>query len=171
MKKNMICLFLGSLAVIAPAFAVMPKIKIKEYTPVIVEAAKNDSSALAVISDDEKQEGIPNSQKNYSLLEKFKVPFVSIKEHMNEYVKNIPFAPEIALRIETIAGLFRIWESEAGILCAPDPKAFKISSDDWKTNTLLKINNQGPNGKVSLAALRLLLLINKHGQISLKAKD
>jgi len=87
----------------------------------------------------------PNSTKQLS--SSFAVPFVSIKRNLKEFVKDIPFAPENALKLSTKAGAFCIWKNESGVVCAPDPSNVEIVAA-WRLKILLdKKNNKNVNLK------------------------
>lgn len=135
------------------------------YTPLIIQMAKNLSAQKTVVSDKTGQEVVASS-KTTPLERTFKIPFVSIKKYMDYFIKNKPYAPANSLKVLTAQGLFHIWESEAGVVCAPDPKRVTIGTE-WEVNTLLKVNSQEPKQEIA-NVLRLLLYINQRGQISLQ---
>ncbi len=161
---------LFSFAIISAFFAYNTLCKPVEntgtYTPLLIQMARNLSNQKALLGDKTGHE-IVDPFSTISLEPGLKIPFVSIKRYMNQYVKNKPYAPANALKIKTQQGLFYIWESEAGVVCAPDPKRLNIGLE-WEANTLLKVNSDGPENRLSAAVLRLLILINKQGEIRLE---
>lgn len=158
--------FLFSFAIISVFFAYTSVESTSKYTPLLIQMARNLSNQKALVGAKSTHE-LVDPFSTISLEPGLKIPFISIKHYMKQYIKNIPYAPASALKVETHQGLFRIWESEAGVICAPDPKDFKVGLD-WEASTLLKVNSDGPDNKLSAAVLRLLLLINKQGEVSLK---
>jgi len=88
----------------------------------------------------------PQSIKKFS--SSFNIPFVSIKQNLKEFVKDIPFIPVDALKISTQVGVFFIWRNESGVVYAPDPSnpeaviAWKLKILlDKKNNKNVKLNN------------------------------
>lgn len=128
------------------------------YASFLIQAAQNLTNAKSALCDNLYCEYV--SAKNKKLINPgLAVPFVSIKQYMKEFVRNIPYAPKESLKIETALGIYRLWQSESGVICAPDPET--TDSDLWKSKILLK-------NRKNLSSIRLLLLIDQEGQIKLK---
>jgi len=102
----------------------------------------------------------PRSTKN--LNSSFSIPFVSIKQNLKEFVKDIPFAPKRALKVSTQTGVFFIWRNESGVVCAPDPSNPEAVVA-WKLKILLDKKN---NKNVNLS--NLALKIDKDGNFEMK---
>lgn len=88
-----------------------------------------------------------------------KIPYESISDYLKEFTHNIPYAPKDAPLIKTKQGLFRIWQNDDGIICAPDPKDPNIDPDEWRTRILLSHKE--------FSVLKLLFLIDKTGKINI----
>lgn len=144
------------------------------YPAGIQEAQKNSDAHIQMIRNlaaykifvkdkktDKKIEVAP--KENVELSSGVKIPFISIKEYMKQFVKNTPYVPGNALNIGIPEqGLFFLWECELGIICAPNPKNIN-SMGEWKTRVLIE-----PKKSLPLSVLRLLLLIDKKGKICLE---
>jgi hypothetical protein len=139
----------------------------QEYIPLIIQAAKNASNQNALIVNKKARELIPAASDKTLFEASFRIPFVSLRHYTTQFAQNRPYIPASALKIKTSQGLFYMWESETGIMCAPDPKNQNLSIE-WNARQLLKVNSQEPQKPLSLTVLRLLLLINRQGEISLK---
>lgn len=126
-------------------------------------AAYNLSSSKAIIGNNKCYERIPVTRSAYNLTKELEIPFISLKYYMKQFVKNIPYVPSNTLKIKTSKGLFHIWSSEPGILCARDPK--NLSMDEWKMQVILK---DMTDKKEKLSILKLFLLIDRLGNIKVK---
>jgi hypothetical protein len=98
-----------------------------------------------------------------------KIPFVSIKNYIKEYAESAngrAYIPEKALMIRLENNrTYGIWENEVGIMLSPDQK-----TDDLRgLRKLLKnVNLREPkDNRLSSSVLKLLLLIDKQGDIAL----
>lgn len=125
----------------------------------VISHISNAARREAVICVDSSCTNIPTN-KTIALQQFVQIPFVSLHKYLKQYIKNMPFVPEQALSIQTQAGHFRLWNSEVGVLCAPDPKS-NFSAEEWKMASVFKSINK------SDILLKLRLLIDKQGNINL----
>ena len=96
------------------------------------------------------------------------IPYVSIRKYLREYVSRAMHTPDEALKIVTPRGLYRLWVSESGVMCARDPKDIKVSFDTWKAKTLFSNNDQKLMGKKIYLGLVLAALKKNKIKMSLE---
>lgn len=104
----------------------------------------------------------PNSTKEFS--SSFIIPYISIKRHLKEFVRDIPFVPSNALKLSFHSGAFCIWRNESGVVYAPDPSNPEAVIA-WKLKILLDKKN---NKNVNLS--NLALEIDKNGNLAMKQR-
>ncbi len=97
----------------------------------------------------------------------FEIPYVSIKEYLNKYVKNEPFKPKNSLEVHANKNKFYIWENESGIVCAPDPGKLD-NLDKWKTRSLFDTSRRDYRINMD-SPIKFALLVDKLGALSLEA--
>lgn len=85
-----------------------------------------------------------------------KIPFISAKEHWDDFVADRPYFPENALTVQTKLGLFAIWKDETGIMCARKYVPGTCSTDTCKPIALRHM------------AQTLTLLIDRQGSPKLE---
>lgn len=92
----------------------------------------------------------------------FSIPFISIKHHLKEFVRDIPFVPTEALKLSIASRSFYIWQNESGIVCAPDPSRPENRAG-WKIKIL--VDGQS-SSQVNMA--HLMLEIDERGNVEIK---
>lgn len=121
---------------------------------------KNLALYKVILARKEKEDAI-QVDSNSSMQVSIKIPFISINKYMREFVKNIPFTPKKAIKLEIKNKSYFIWANESGIICAPDPKDFDNIAQ-WNTKTLFSVDKE-----IDINPLRFVMQIDKLGQISM----
>lgn len=94
------------------------------------------------------------------LTNSFNIPYVSIKNYISKFIKNTPYAPEGALRIEHEKNIFYLWKNELGVILVLDPNNPENLSK-WKLNVIY-LNK--------LKKSNLVLLVDQENNIKLVFK-
>lgn len=140
------------------------------YVELRIKAVDNRTSESLVVSQDGMQEKVSSQLARAFLLHKiFKVPFVSIRGYREQFMRDVPYVPTQAIRVRTHQGLFGIWESEMGVVYAPDPTSFDPVTGEWVVKPLFGMTNKRPHEqyKVPFCILNLLLRVSEEGDFSL----
>lgn len=129
----------------------------ESFLPVVLGSVKNTLPSPCSIDDT-----IVLAKETTQFTKPLSVPFISIRNYLNEYTTNRPYIPDEALSIDTKFGCFRLWASEQGVVCAPDIKQKSFSCDVWDTETLFE-NTKAEQDirKKCLLVLVLKVLKNK----------
>ncbi len=142
------------------------------YVPLQIAAVESLACEQVKVANSTKQVAITGPMQNLRLLKhRFYIPFISIIENLKEYKESAEgraYVPKDALKISIgDKKLYGIWENEVGIMFSPDPKV--LADDDHGPRKLMKnINKRGPKDKKNIMpALKLLLLIDKRGNVAL----
>ncbi len=128
-----------------------------------IQSVKNSTGADCALGNAR----IP-AKKAVRLNHPIEIPYVSIRKYLREYALRMVFTPDEALKIMTPQGLYRLWSSESGVMCARDPKDIKVSFDTWKAKTLFSTNEQQLMGKKIYLGLVLAALKKNKVKISLE---
>lgn len=94
---------------------------------------------------------------NHKLVKQLIIPFVSIKHYLKQYIKDIPYIPEPAIKIYTPNKQFYMWQNESGVILAPDPKFTSVNAD-WKAKKIF----DPLSSKTLTNILRLKLILDKN---------
>lgn len=133
------------------------------YKTFSIIAALNKARQKAVIKDVQQTIEVAPTNQASRLSDSVQVPFVSINNYMKQYVNNTPYTPVNALKIHTQLGLFRLWQNESGLICAPDVQKDKYN-EEWSADLVLTNENK----QHQLWMLKILLSIDENGKLSFK---
>ncbi len=127
------------------------------FLPVALGSVKNTLPSECSIDDT-----VVLAKNTAQFAKPLAVPFISIRNYLNEYTANRPYIPDEALSIDTKFGCFRLWATEQGVVCAPDIKQKSFLCDAWATETIFENTKVEQDiKKRCLLVLVLKLLKNK----------
>ena len=111
--------------------SVMTNYKSK-FVPIYIEKIRNMTGGQCSI------ESLPATPEKTTRVGKLLVPFISIATYLRKYADNKKYTPEGSLKIQTPQGKYRLWASESGVMCAPDPQDEAATLDStWEAEKIL----------------------------------
>lgn len=121
---------------------------------------KNFSKFKAFIFNKNIHNAIGPSKKKVLLKNYFNIPFISIKNYIKKFIKDIPYAPSQAIKIQHNGNIFYLWQNELGIIIALDPENIE-SISNWKSEIVYSRDKIEKLNKInkSFRDLKFILLI------------
>lgn len=126
-----------------------------QFIKIYIQNIKNNSQDNCML-----ERIVAPAQETVSLAKPVEIPYISIRKYLREYASKKAYTPEEALKIATPQGLYRLWASESGVMCARDPRENTVSFN-WKAKTVLENIHQRLTGKKTYLTLALAVLKNK----------